>query len=83
MKLWDDYAMSPTTTLSFMPSIVQMIPYGMSFLYYALLLIFVIYGAFLAYHWYSFGTSKRVSTIALVTYLLGGAFLFIILSLSL
>jgi hypothetical protein len=48
--------------------------------FYVLLGFFSIYGIFLAYHWYTFGTSKNTSTVALAVYLLGGAVLFITLA---
>jgi hypothetical protein len=50
--------------------------------FYMLLFFFSIYGIFLAYHWFSFGTSKNTSTIALAVYLLGGAILFLTLATS-
>jgi hypothetical protein len=46
-------------------------------LFFILLFIFSLYGVFLAYHWYTFGTSNHTSTIALAVYLLGGAVLFL------
>jgi hypothetical protein len=51
--------------------------------FFGLLFCFALYGVFLAYHWYTFGTDNHTSTIALATYLLGGAVLFIILAMSL
>jgi hypothetical protein len=56
---------------------------GIEGLYYVLLLMFTIYGVFLAYHWFAFGTSKKTSLLALALYLIGGAILFITLSLAL
>lgn len=49
-------------------------------LFFLLLLIFTIYGAFLGYHWFSFGTSRNTSMIALAVYLSGGAILFLTLA---
>jgi hypothetical protein len=51
-------------------------------LFYILLLFFSVYGIFLAYHWFTFGTSRNTSTIALAVYLLGGAVLFLTLASS-
>lgn len=51
--------------------------------YYVLLLIFVIQTVFLGYHWFTFGSSRRISMIALSVYLLGGAILLITYSLAL
>lgn len=52
-------------------------------LFFILLFFFSVYGLFLAYHWFSFGTSKHTSVIALATYLLGGAVLFLTLAATL
>lgn len=49
-------------------------------LFFGLLLVFSLYGVFLAYHWYTFGSDNQTSTIALAVYLLGGAILFLTLS---
>ncbi len=46
-------------------------------LFYILMIVFIIYGLFLGYHWFTFGSSKNTSTIALAVYLLGGAVLFL------
>jgi hypothetical protein len=51
-------------------------------IFYVLLFFFSLYGLFLAYHWYTFGTSRNTSTIALAVYLLGGAILFLTLAQS-
>lgn len=43
-------------------------------LFYASIVIgsvFVIYTLFLVYHWYSYGQSKIINTLTLVTYLVG------------
>jgi hypothetical protein len=50
--------------------------------FYGLLFTYSLYGIFLVYHWYTFGTSTNTSTIALVMYLLGGSVLFLTLSIS-
>ncbi len=51
---------------------------GLRILFFVLLLFFALHALFLAYHWYHYGTSKRISTIALCTYLCGGAILLLI-----
>lgn len=51
--------------------------------FYILLLIFTIQTVFLAYHWFTFGSSKQMSLLALAIYLGGGAILFITLSIAL
>lgn len=52
-------------------------------MFFVLLFFFSIYGIFLAYHWFTFGTSRHTSTIALAVYLLGGAVLFLTLAAAL
>ncbi len=56
---------------------------GIEGLYYVLLFMFTVYGVFLAYHWFAFGTSKKTSLLALALYLVGGSVLFLTLSLAL
>ncbi len=50
---------------------------GLEGLFYVLLLTFTIHALFLAYHWFTYGSNRRVSLIALATYLTGGAVLFL------
>jgi hypothetical protein len=50
--------------------------------FYILLLIFTLQALFLGFHWFSYGSSRKISLIALAVYLLGGAILFITLSLA-
>lgn len=61
----------------------QFIIAGMQGLFFCMLLVFTLHAIFLAYHWFSYGTSKRISLIALAAYLLGGAVLLITYSLAL
>ncbi len=56
--------------------------FGSEMLFFILILFFTIHGTFLAYHWFTYGTSKHISLIALATYLTGGAVLFLTLSLG-
>ena len=56
---------------------------GTEILFFALLLFYTIHGCFLAYHWFTYGSSRRISTIALSVYLAGGAVLFLTLSFGL
>lgn len=58
---------------TYIPTLIQ----GMFFF---LLFLFTVYGVFLTYHWFTFGTSKRTSELALVVYLVGGAVLFLTLA---
>jgi hypothetical protein len=50
--------------------------------FFVLLFLFSVYGLFLGYHWFTFGTSRNTSTIALAVYLSGGAILFLSLASS-
>ncbi len=61
--------------LTIAPTLVSM---GLRILFFVLLLAFALHAFFLAYHWFHYGTSKRLSTIALSIYLCGGAILLII-----
>lgn len=51
--------------------------------FYILLLIFSIQALFLAYHWFTYGSSTRISTLALAIYLTGGAVLLLTFSFAL
>ena len=51
-------------------------------LFFVLILFFTIHGIILCYHWFTYGTSRQISLIALATYLTGGAVLFLTLSLG-
>lgn len=61
--------------LSLAPTIVTT---GLRILFFVLLLAFALHAFFLAYHWFHYGTSKRISTIALCLHLCGGAILLLI-----
>jgi hypothetical protein len=53
---------------------------GLKGLFYLMLLIFTINGAFLGFHWYAYGENRSTSTIALATYLTGGALLLLVIA---
>jgi hypothetical protein len=61
----------------------QLTSLGTEIAFYVLLLIFTINGLFLGYHWFNYGTKRKTATIALATYLIGGAALFLTLALLL
>ena len=61
--------------LTIAPTLVSM---GLRILFFVLLFAFALHAFFLAYHWFHYGTSKRISTIALCIYLSGGALLLLI-----
>ena len=58
------------------------LPAIMQGLFFILMFFYAVYGLFLGYHWFTFGTSKNTSTIALAVYLGGGAILFLTLASS-
>jgi hypothetical protein len=51
-------------------------------LFFILLLAFAIHAIFVTYHWFSYGSSKNTSLIALAIYLSGGAILLLALSIA-
>lgn len=53
---------------------------GTGILFFVLLLLFTLHGCFLAYHWFTYGSDKKMSAIALSVYLTGGAVLFLTFS---
>lgn len=56
---------------------------GAQGLFYILLLAFVMQTIFLAYHWFTYGSSRQISLIALAVYLSGGAILLLTFSIAL
>lgn len=61
----------------------QAVSYVFEALFFIGVITFVVSSFVSAYHWFTFGSSKRVSMVLLTTYLVGGAILLIILSISL
>ena len=51
--------------------------------FYVSLLIFSLHALVLAYHWFTYGSSTRISTLALAIYLTGGAVLLLTFSFAL
>lgn len=60
-----------------------MLSVGATAFFFILLLVFTIHTIFLAYHWYSYGTSKHTSHVALATHLIGAAVFFAAMALLL
>lgn len=56
---------------------------GLELLFYLLLLFFTLHAVFLSYHWFNYGSDKKVSIIALAVYLSGGAMLFLTFAIAL
>lgn len=44
--------------------------------FFVLLLFFSVYAIFLGHHWFTYGASRKTSTLAMAIYLGGGAVLF-------
>lgn len=55
---------------------------GLQILFFIIVIVFVIYTVLMVYHWHEYGSSKKMTSVALAVYLLGAATLFIIMSLS-
>lgn len=58
----------------------EFLPIGFEIFFYALVLIFLIYSLFLVYHWFSYGTNKATSMLALLIYLFGSVPFLLIMS---
>ena len=63
--------------------IQEIIRTGVEGSFYVLLLFFSIHALILAYHWFTYGSSTRISTLALAIYLTGGAVLLLTFSFAL
>lgn len=51
-------------------------------LFYVLVVIFLLHVLSLAYHWFTYGSSRKLATTALTLYLGGGILLFLVLGTS-
>lgn len=56
---------------------------GLQALFYIITLIFVFYSLFIAYHWFTYGSSKTITTLSLAIYLLVSAPLFMTMAFTL
>ena len=65
------------------PALPEFMYLGTEGLFFILLLAYTVHGVFLAYHWFTYGSSKNFPLIALTAYLVGGAILFLTLAISL
>lgn len=63
-----------------MENMDALIGLGTGGLFFVLLFLFTVHTVFLAYHWFTFGVSRQTATLALATYLTGGAILFLSLA---
>lgn len=65
------------------PALGSFLEIGSLGLFYVLLLAFAIHALFVSYHWFSYGSSRSISLIALALYLGGGAMLLLTMSIAL
>ena len=61
----------------------HMLSLGLALVFYITLLVLLFYSLFLAYHWFSYGTSKKTSLISLVIFLAGTIPFVIIMAITL
>lgn len=54
-----------------------------TFLFFLVTLIFLVFTIVVAYHWFTYGNSKKLNMLALAIYLLSSAPLFLIMAVSL
>jgi uncharacterized membrane protein YjjP (DUF1212 family) len=62
------------------PETYALLQNGFIVIFYVLVLCFALFSIATVYHWFTFGSSKSVSTISTVVYLLGGVPLFILMT---
>jgi hypothetical protein len=48
--------------------------------FFVLMLVFIIHACILGYHWFSYGSARKISMVALAIYLSGAAFLLVTMS---
>lgn len=63
-------------------SIYSLVYIAVKISFFILLFAYTIHGIFLAYHWFTYGSSREMSITGLVVYLFGGAVLFLTFSIS-
>ena len=56
---------------------------GLEALFYIITLVFVFYSLFLAYHWFTYGSSRTITTLSIAIYLLVSSPLFLTMALIL
>ena len=67
----------------FPASLSGLLDSGFTIFFYVTVVFFLIYSAVLAYHWFSFGSSRSVSLTATLIYLSGGLVFISFMALSL
>jgi hypothetical protein len=65
------------------PELTMILTNGFTLIFYILLLCYVLFSASTFYHWFTFGNSKSISTLSLVTYLVVSTPLLLTMAISL
>ena len=66
-----------------MNSLLLLIGSGMHLIFYVTMLVFVIFTVFLGYHWFTYGSDKKISSLALAVFLIISAPLFLTMAVAL
>ncbi len=66
-----------------MNSLLLLIGSGMHLIFYVTMLVFVIFTVFLGYHWFTYGSDKKISSLALAVFLIVSAPLFLTMAVAL
>ena len=66
-----------------MESLLSLIGSGMHLIFYVTMLVFVIFTVFLGYHWFTYGSDKKISSLALAVFLIISAPLFLTMAVAL
>jgi hypothetical protein len=66
-----------------MNSLLSLIGPGMHLIFYVTMLVFVIFTVFLGYHWFTYGSDKKISSLALAVFLIVSAPLFLTMAVAL
>ncbi len=65
------------------PQLNFLLSSGLHILFYVLTLVFVLFSVFTIYHWFTYGSSRHLSSLSLAIYLIVSAPLFITMSIVL
>jgi hypothetical protein len=65
------------------PQLSLLLNTGLHILFYVLTLVFVFFSVFTIYHWFTYGSSKHISSFSLAIYLVVSAPLFITMAIVL
>jgi hypothetical protein len=65
------------------PQLNFLLSSGLHILFYVITLVFVFFSVFTVYHWFTYGSSRHISSLSLAVYLIVSAPLFITMSIVL